>query len=679
MVELIKVPKIEQEEGNADNHGEEKADVHEEKTEKVKRRRKRVSDPQRKKACVDCTKRCIRVHGMASSSSEKARPIPTLPSFFKIMVGYFSENMDIPHPFARTITDLTGSNVYLEDAYGLRWRVRLYLHDGALSFGHGWKNFVLDHDISVGEFLVFRQIARSVFTVQIFAISACERIHLCERNKRQSRKRKPGRKTGYPANNQMVKISSKDVVKRRKKQRTDEQRYDLDPRQHCMPVHVCIDSDSELKCSESSVKELDVAAADESHAVVPVPTTESNADPSYNAAGMKTTKKLDAIGASSNTKDMTGDADKSEDYPSFSYLDSSNVMAANKQSAHSHQDRPIQLYCELGLEDGNAEADNCENSTMLENAELRTPLAMMDLNEVSIDDIFLSADIYEFDSDFCSPEAFSVELNTEVLVANGRTPGDCFGMPETSTCLENRQMSDLPRTSADAGCVAVHGIDINALPSKELSGIGQDNTCTEIGEAHDDCKEGKDIMHSEGNKIAQKGSVSAHSSAKQDIIQEGPRQIAAETMSRSPKPCELTYARKNSVQPGFLTSVRQYAGNNSKVQESGSTKSCVVLAVAANNKKFCITVPPPDQTWLELPRRLPVLPRTKKQARKILILKDPCMRLWPVLYQCTPKFNGFIAGWADISRENNLREGDTCEFELCSNSELSFQVLPNLQ
>jgi hypothetical protein len=82
----------------------------------------------------------------------------------------------------------------------------------------------------------------------------------------------------------------------------------------------------------------------------------------------------------------------------------------------------------------------------------------------------------------------------------------------------------------------------------------------------------------------------------------------------------------------------------------------------------------------ELPRRLPVLPRTKKQARKILILKDPSMRFWPVLYQCTPKFNGFIAGWADISRENNLREGDTCEFELCSNSELSFQVLvPNLQ
>ncbi|KAF0920716.1 hypothetical protein E2562_036417 [Oryza meyeriana var. granulata] len=81
--------------------------------------------------------------------------------------------------------------------------VSLIKQDGVLSFGHGWKNFVVDNDISVGEFLVFRQIARSVFTMQIFALSACERIHLCERNNRQSRKRKPRRQTGYPAN-QMV-------------------------------------------------------------------------------------------------------------------------------------------------------------------------------------------------------------------------------------------------------------------------------------------------------------------------------------------------------------------------------------------------------------------------------------------------------------------------------------------
>jgi hypothetical protein len=84
----------------------------------------------------------------------------------------------------------------------------------------------------------------------------------------------------------------------------------------------------------------------------------------------------------------------------------------------------------------------------------------------------------------------------------------------------------------------------------------------------------------------------------------------------------------------------------------------------------------------ELPGRLPVLPRTKKHGRKVVILKDPCMRLWPVLYQCTPRFNGFITGWVDVCRENSLQEGDTCEFELSGNSELSFQLqvrVPNTQ
>lgn len=87
--------KQEQEESMVGSQEEraEKVDNHGEKApEKAKKRRKRIYDPHRKRACVDCTKKCVRVHGRASSS-EKARPIPTLPSFFKIMMGYFSENM----------------------------------------------------------------------------------------------------------------------------------------------------------------------------------------------------------------------------------------------------------------------------------------------------------------------------------------------------------------------------------------------------------------------------------------------------------------------------------------------------------------------------------------------------------------------------------------------------------
>ncbi|KAG8054301.1 hypothetical protein GUJ93_ZPchr0001g31939 [Zizania palustris] len=377
-----------------------------------------------------------------------------------------------------------------------------------------------------------------------------------------------------------------------------------------------------------------------------------NVNTECNATGIKALESMAAIAASSNTKDMTGDANKSESYTS-SYSAAKNVK--------------------------NAETDNLESSNMAANAELRAPLAMMDLNEVSIDDMFLSADMYEFDCDFFGPKAFSVELNTTRGVATkGHTsgdwdcamgPGHCSGMFETSTCLENKQVAEARRASTYACSVAVQCIDINALPRNQIPALGQDNSPPDIDEdvpsaerEPDACKKDKHIVRLYPSLLR---ATKLHT--KKDILQDGPRHTAAEFSSSSPKPCKLPVKRKNRVQPG----------NIRKGKESEST-SCVVLA--ANSEKFCVAVPPSDQTWLELPRRLPVLPRMKKQARKILILKDPSTRLWPVLYQCTPKFNCFIIGWDDISRENNLREGDACEFELCSNSELSFQVIvPSLQ
>uniref|UniRef100_A0A0A9F0H0 TF-B3 domain-containing protein n=1 Tax=Arundo donax TaxID=35708 RepID=A0A0A9F0H0_ARUDO len=172
------------------------------------------------------------------------------------MMGYFSENMDIPTPFAKRIMALSGSNIYLEDAFGLRWRVRVCLRDGVLSFEHGWKNFVLDHAVSCGEFLVFRLIAKSVFTVQMFAPSAVERLYLCERNNRQSRKGKPRQKKSSPSN-PTGNMRKNNVKSCKKKQRTHV-RNDPSPRDHKMSVHVCIDdsdvpnSASELKCSETT-------------------------------------------------------------------------------------------------------------------------------------------------------------------------------------------------------------------------------------------------------------------------------------------------------------------------------------------------------------------------------------------------------------------------------------------
>jgi len=74
-------------------------EVEAEKVVKRRRRKKKTAcDPHKKRACVDCTKRCARIHGRPASpsalpSSSNARTVPAVPSFFKVMMGYFSEDM----------------------------------------------------------------------------------------------------------------------------------------------------------------------------------------------------------------------------------------------------------------------------------------------------------------------------------------------------------------------------------------------------------------------------------------------------------------------------------------------------------------------------------------------------------------------------------------------------------
>jgi len=76
----------------------EREEAEKEVVKRRRRKKKKAFDPHQNRACVDCQKRCARIHGRAASSSpspssSKTRPIPAVPSFFKVMMGYFSEHM----------------------------------------------------------------------------------------------------------------------------------------------------------------------------------------------------------------------------------------------------------------------------------------------------------------------------------------------------------------------------------------------------------------------------------------------------------------------------------------------------------------------------------------------------------------------------------------------------------
>ncbi|MCD9558713.1 hypothetical protein HAX54_016247 [Datura stramonium] len=82
--------------------------------------------------------------------------------------------------FARSVTHLTDQETYLEDSTGRRWRVKVCIQDGSLAIRQGWPEFLSEHGVDVGDFLVFHYVpATKHFIVQIFGTSGCEKIKFC--------------------------------------------------------------------------------------------------------------------------------------------------------------------------------------------------------------------------------------------------------------------------------------------------------------------------------------------------------------------------------------------------------------------------------------------------------------------------------------------------------------------
>ncbi|XP_042429546.1 uncharacterized protein LOC122016347 [Zingiber officinale] len=90
---------------------------------------------------------------------------------------------------------------------------------------------------------------------------------------------------------------------------------------------------------------------------------------------------------------------------------------------------------------------------------------------------------------------------------------------------------------------------------------------------------------------------------------------------------------------------------------------------------FSLTLSSNYQFYIELPHRLPFPKGRKRSETKIVILRDPCLRLWPIMYHETDQFTGFVAGWTDFVKANNLQQGHHCNvFSVGNKYELLYHV-----
>ncbi|WMV51438.1 hypothetical protein MTR67_044823 [Solanum verrucosum] len=99
-------------------------------------------------------------------------------SFFKVMiVETFLQVLCFPPKFARLVPHLTDQEIYLEDSCGRRWMATMCNYNGSLAIRQGWAKFSAEHDLKVGEFLLFHYVPDDRhFIVQIFGTSGCEKI-----------------------------------------------------------------------------------------------------------------------------------------------------------------------------------------------------------------------------------------------------------------------------------------------------------------------------------------------------------------------------------------------------------------------------------------------------------------------------------------------------------------------
>lgn len=97
------------------------------------------------------------------------------PEFFKVFLpDMSSEQLRIPQAFIRKYRGLVHEKVKLKGLGGKSWDVKVEEINGGVFIKNGWRKFVADHSLKLGEFLVFKYEGNSLFSVKIFRTDGCK-------------------------------------------------------------------------------------------------------------------------------------------------------------------------------------------------------------------------------------------------------------------------------------------------------------------------------------------------------------------------------------------------------------------------------------------------------------------------------------------------------------------------
>ncbi|KAL2226700.1 B3 domain-containing protein Os01g0723500-like [Sesamum indicum] len=132
--------------------------------------------------------------------------------FFKIMMPGFQGKLNLPPAFCKKVREERSDWAIVTSRKGM-WKMNVCRNpEGLISFVNGWPDFVSDHGLSVGDFVVFEHTGDLHFNAVVFDVSACNKEFVVE-----FKKEDPGRQvhSKYHSRNTKRKPDKESVISKK--------------------------------------------------------------------------------------------------------------------------------------------------------------------------------------------------------------------------------------------------------------------------------------------------------------------------------------------------------------------------------------------------------------------------------------------------------------------------------
>ncbi|XP_043706938.1 B3 domain-containing protein Os01g0905400-like isoform X12 [Telopea speciosissima] len=580
--------------------------------------------------CTECTKKCLLIHGKRESS-------PTVTSFFKVLVGDgFSEVLFIPPKFARTVSSMLGRKTYLEDSSGQRWSVKVSTIDGSLAFRQGWDEFASDHFLENGQFLVFTYIIGSHFVVQIYDKSGCEKLNFSQKLTSGGKKAKP-------------KLCSDHLPSDGRKPVPMEAHFPMVDRGYM--------NEQGSSSTVPSSSNIEIIDSDDKDAEKTVMAAKCNSlcDISRERPKSDATVDCTEVPFYIIDRDFTTEQDETR----TALFDLSNFEILRDQSGANRMEN---VSVAVGKETSSYRQGDPEKpqASVGEGTVHKDPVAVnescgqasFDVSDLEVTEMECSAEVIDkvpskFKKDSCCHHA---SLRPQIP-SSGQPDEKKSGNPDMSKIVFGQYPLATRRNINDLGTKSVVKIKMEETPL-----IGSSGSVPQIITKVPGCFGAPVALKGEkgkGLKVVKKedgGMMKEANVCLTGKISKTSKEESGEKFSHGSKDKGSTYISVKT-----------------EPMDSDDFSSSDLI-------DFCDSVTAVTQSWLELPTVSVSWKGKLRMDRKLVLLRDPAMKVWAVLYHERPGFRVLTSGWEAFAKANNIQPGDTCIFGVESRSEGLFRV-----